>query len=206
MRHTIRRLALLLAALAVAAPAWAGAPTEQVRQYSDQVQKILDNPALRSTDKRAAVRKVAIEIFDVNETAKRALGRHWQARTPGERDEFVHLFADLLERTYISKIDLYGGERLRYTSEAIEGEFATVRARIVTNKGTEIPVEARMLKRADQWLIYDIAIENVSLIANYRTQFDRIIRTASYEELVRKLKENREQFLNERPTRSGRAS
>jgi phospholipid transport system substrate-binding protein len=118
----------------------------------------------------------------------------------------VHLFADLLERTYISKIDLYGGERLRYTSEAIEGEFATVRARIVTNKGTEIPVEARMLKRADQWLIYDIAIENVSLIANYRTQFDRIIRTASYEELVRKLKENREQFLNERPTRSGRAS
>jgi phospholipid transport system substrate-binding protein len=204
MRHTIRRLALLLAALAVAAPAWGGAPTEQVRRYTDQVQKIVEDPALRNKDKRAAVRKVAGEVFDVNETARRALGPHWQARTPAERDEFVHLFADLLERTYIAKIDLYG--RLKYTGEAIDGEFAVVRAKIITTKGAEVPVEARMLKRTDHWLIYDISIENVSLIANYRTQFDRIIRTASYEELVRKLKENRDQFLNERPTESGRAS
>jgi phospholipid transport system substrate-binding protein len=187
-------------------PAWAGAPTDQVRQYTDQVQKILEDPALRSVDKRAAVRKVAIEIFDVNETARRALGTHWQARNAAERDEFVQLFADLLERTYISKIDLYGGERLRYTSEAIDGEFAIVRAKVVTAKGTEVPVEARMLKRSDHWLIYDITIENVSLIGNYRTQFDRIIRTASFQELVRKLKENRNQFLNEKPAASGRAS
>jgi phospholipid transport system substrate-binding protein len=193
-------------ALAVTAPAWAGAPTEQVRQYTDHVQKILEDPALRSADKRAAVRKVAIEIFDVNETARRALGPHWQARTASERNEFVQLFADLLERTYISKIDLYRGERLRYTAEAIDGEFATVRAKVVTNKGTEVPVEARMLKRGDQWLIYDIAIENVSLISNYRTQFDRIIRTASFGELVRRLKENRDQFLNERPAQAGRTS
>jgi phospholipid transport system substrate-binding protein len=193
-------------ALAVTVPAWAGAPTEQVRQYTDHVQKILEDPALRSADKRAAVRKVAIEIFDVNETARRALGPHWQARTASERNEFIQLFADLLERTYISKIDLYRGERLRYTAEAIDGEFATVRAKVVTNKGTEVPVEARMLKRGDQWLIYDIAIENVSLISNYRTQFDRIIRTSSFGELVRKLKENRDQFLNERPAQAGRTS
>jgi phospholipid transport system substrate-binding protein len=206
MRHPIRLLAAVLAMLAITVPAWAGAPTEQVRLYTDQVQKILEDPAMRSADKRAAVRKVAVEIFDVTETAKRALGRHWQARTQGERDEFVHLFADLLERTYISKIDLYGGERLRYTSEAVDGEFATVRAKVITTKGTEVPVEARMLKRGDHWLIYDITIENVSLIGNYRTQFDRIIRTASFQELVRKLKENREQFLNEKPAASGRAS
>ena len=206
MRYPVRLLAAVLAALAVGVPAWAGAPTNQVRQYTDQVQKILEDPALRSADKRAAVRKVAIEIFDVNETAKRALGRHWQARNAAERDEFIQLFADLLERTYISKIDLYGGERLRYTSEAIDGEFAIVRAKVVTAKGTEVPVEARMLKRDDHWLIYDITIENVSLIGNYRTQFDRIIRTASFQELVRKLKENRNQFLNEKPAASGRAS
>jgi phospholipid transport system substrate-binding protein len=206
MRHPVRLLAAVLAILAVTVPAWAGAPTDQVRQYTDQVQKILEDPALRSADKRAAVRKVAIEIFDVNETAKRALGLHWQARNAAERDEFVQLFADLLERTYISKIDLYGGERLRYTSEAIDGEFAIVRAKVVTAKGTEVPVEARMLKRSDHWLIYDITIENVSLIGNYRTQFDRIIRTASFQELVRKLKENRNQFLNEKPAASGRAS
>jgi phospholipid transport system substrate-binding protein len=206
MRHSVRLLTAAIVTLAVAVPAWAGPPTEQVRQYTDQVQKILEDPGLRSADKREAVRKVAIEIFDVNETAKRALGRHWQARTPGERDEFVHLFADLLERTYISKIDLYGGERLRYTSEAVDGEFATVRAKVITNKGTEVPVEARLLKRGEQWLIYDITIENVSLIGNYRTQFDRIIRTASFQELVRKLKENRDQFLNEKPAQSGRTS
>jgi phospholipid transport system substrate-binding protein len=206
MRYPVRLLAAALAALAVTVPAWAGAPTDQVRQYTDQVQKILEDPALRSVDKRAAVRKVAIEIFDVNETAKRALGLHWQARNAAERDEFVQLFADLLERTYISKIVLYGGERLRYTSEAIDGEFAIVRAKVVTAKGTEVPVEARMLKRSDHWLIYDITIENVSLIGNYRTQFDRIIRTASFQELVRKLKENRNQFLNEKPAASGRAS
>lgn len=200
------RFAAGLMALAVTAPAWAGAPTEQVRQYTDHVQKILEDPALRTADKRAAVRKVAIEIFDVNETARRALGPHWQARTASERNEFVQLFADLLERTYISKIDLYRGERLRYTAEAIDGEFATVRAKVVTNKGTEVPVEARMLKRGDQWLIYDIAIENVSLISNYRTQFDRIIRTASFADLVRRLKENRDQFLNERPAQAGRTS
>jgi phospholipid transport system substrate-binding protein len=206
MRHSVRLLTAAIVTLAVAVPAWAGPPTEQFRQYTDQVQKILEDPAMRSADKRAAVRKVAVEIFDVTETAKRALGRHWQARTQGERDEFVHLFADLLERTYISKIDLYGGERLRYTSEAVDGEFATVRAKVITNKGTEVPVEARLLKRGEQWLIYDIAIENVSLIGNYRTQFDRIIRTASFQELVRKLKENRDQFLNEKPAQSGRTS
>ena len=207
MRHPVRLLAAVLAALAVTVPAWAGAPTNQVRQYTDQVQKILEDPALRSADKRAAVRKVAIEIFDVNETARRALGTHWQARNAAERDEFVQLFADLLERTYISKIDLYGGERLRYMSETIDGEFAIVRAKVVTVKGTEVPVEARMLKRGgDHWLIYDITIENVSLIGNYRTQFDRIIRTASFQELVRKLKENRDQFLNDKPAASGRRS
>jgi phospholipid transport system substrate-binding protein len=187
--------------LALAVVAHAGGPTEQVRTYTDQVQKILDDPALRQADKRAAVRKAAIEVFDVTETAKRALGRHWQGRTPAEREEFVQLFADLLERTYIHKIDLYGGERLQYTNEVVEGDRAVVRAKVVTRQGTEIPVEARMLRHGDRWQIYDIAIENVSLIANYRSQFDRIIRTSSYQELVNRLKTRREEFLQEERSR-----
>jgi phospholipid transport system substrate-binding protein len=207
MYRSVLRLAVVLSTVLVAVSvAWAGAPTEQVRQYTDQVVKILENPQLRSADKRAAVRKVAIEIFDVNETAKRALGPHWQTRSGAERDEFVNLFADLLERTYISKIDLFGGERLRYTTESVDGDFAVVRAKVVTNKGIEVPVEARMLKRGDHWLIYDITIQNISLIANYRTQFDRIIRTSSYQDLVRRLRENREQFLNDKAAPAGRAS
>ena len=206
MRQTVRLACSIVVALAVIGTAWAGAPTDQVKQYTDQVVRILENPQLKTGDKRAAVRKVADEIFDVNETARRALGRHWQSLSPADREEFVQLFADLLERTYISKIDFYGGERLKYVSENIDGDFAVVRARVVTNKGTEIPVEARMLKRADHWLIYDITIENVSLIGNYRTQFDRIIRTASFQELVRKLKDNRDQFLNEKPAQTGRSA
>jgi phospholipid transport system substrate-binding protein len=206
-RCVVRVAAAVLMIVVGVGVAWAGAPTEQVRQYTDQVVKILENPELRSADKRAAVRKAAIEIFDVNETARRALGTHWQARSASERDEFVRLFADLLERTYISKVDLFGGEQLRYTTESVDGDFAIVRAKVITKKGNEIPVEARLMRHGEQqWLIYDISVANVSLIANYRTQFDRIIRTSSYQDLVRKLRDNRDQFLNEKAAPSGRTS
>lgn len=189
------RLLVLALCLTCATPAWAGSsPTDQLREYTDQVLKVLEDPALRALDRRSAVRKIAQEVFDLNETAKRALARHWQARTPAEREEFTHLFADLLERTYISRIDQYGGERVRYLSETIDGDRAVVRARVLTKKGSEVPVESRLLHRGDRWLIYDVLIENVSLIANYRAQFDRIIRTSSYEELVRRLKTKREEF------------
>ena len=178
------------------APAWAG-PTDQLREYTDQVIKALDDPALARGDRRAAVRKIAHEAFDATETARRVLARHWQARTPAERDEFTQLFADLLERTYIARLDEYGGERIRYVSESVDGELATVRARIVTRTGIEVPVESRMVLRGERWLIYDVLIENVSLVANYRSQFDRIVRSSSYEELVRRLKQKRDEFLND---------
>jgi len=187
MRY-IMKTVVIGALLLIAGPAWAGAPTDQLREYTDKVIKVLDDPALASTDRRAAVRKVALEAFDSTETAKRVLARHWQARTPTERDEFIQLFGELLERTYITRISEYGGERIKYVGESIDGEMATVRARIITKKGTEVPVESRMLRHGDRWLIYDVVIENVSLIANYRSQFDRIVRTSSYEELVRRLK------------------
>jgi phospholipid transport system substrate-binding protein len=188
---------LVLVVLVDVTHAAAGAPTDQVRQYTDQVLKLLEDPNVQGADRRAAVRKAAIEIFDVQETAKRALGRHWQARTPAEREEFVQLFADLLERTYINKIDIYRGEKLVYTNEAIDGEYATVRARVVTKQRGDIPVDAKMIRRGDRWLIYDISVENISLISNYRAQFDRIIRSASYQDLVTRLKTKREEFLQE---------
>jgi phospholipid transport system substrate-binding protein len=195
----------LLLAIAVAvtgwgppAQVWAGPPTDQARQYTDQVRTVLENQTLPPADRRAAVRKIAVEIFDVAETAKRALGRHWQSRTAPERQEFTELFADLLESTYISRIDQYGGERLTYVSESIDGDYAVVRAKIVRPQGAEVPVEARMLRRGDRWLIYDVTIEGISLVSNYRSQFDRIIRTSSYEELVKRLRTKRDEFLNEK--------
>ena len=184
---------------------WAG-PTDQLREYTDQVIKVLDDPALARQDRRAAVRKIAHEAFDLGETAKRALARHWQARTPAEREEFTQLFADLLERTYISRIAEYGGEKIRYVGESVDGDLASVRARIVTKNGTEVGVESRMNRRGERWLIYDVLIENASLINNYRSQFDRIVRSSSYEELVKRLKDKRDEFINQSPPRAGRTS
>ena len=200
-----RPLIPLLAVLLVAPgpSAWAGPATDQLRTYTDQVQKIVQNPAMTLQERREAVRSVAEQVFDVNETAQRALGQHWQQRTPAEREEFVKLFANLLEQTYISRIDEYGGEKLTYVSEQLDGDRGVVRARITTKNGTEVPVESRMLLKGNRWLIYDILIENLSLISNYRSQFDRVIRTASYEELVKRL-QTKGAFLNEKATKTPR--
>lgn len=150
--------------------------------------RILDDPALTTPQRRAEIRAIALEAFDVAEAARRALGPHWPRRTPAERAEFQELFQTLLERGYLSRIGEYGGERVQYVGERIDGDYAVVRAQIVTQKGTQVPVEARVLRHGERWQMYDVLIENVSLVASYRSQFDRVIRTSSYEELVRRLK------------------
>ena len=147
------------------------------------------DPALDQTQRRTEIRAIALEAFDVGEAARRALGPHWPKRSPSERQEFIGLFQGLLERGYLARIGEYGGESVQYLGERIEGQYATVRALIVTLKGTQVPVEARVLRRDDRWRMYDVLIENVSLVASYRSQFDRVIRTSSFEELVRRLKD-----------------
>ncbi|PYN75797.1 MAG: organic solvent tolerance ABC transporter substrate-binding protein [Candidatus Rokuibacteriota bacterium] len=170
----------------------AGAPTEQLREHVDQVIKMLQRPELqgdgKTTERRTAVRKIANNIFDFQETAKRSLGRHWQARTPAERDEFTQLFSDLLEHAYIGKIDRYSGENVNYVGESVEGDQATVRTKILTKQGSEVPVDYRLLREGAQWRVYDVVIEGVSLIANYRTQFNKIIQTSSFNDLIAKMK------------------
>jgi phospholipid transport system substrate-binding protein len=188
----------LIVTLALAAPpgTLAGEPTDQLKAQVDRVLKLLDDPTLKDKpkDKRVAVRQIAEDIFDFPETAKRSLGRHWAARTPAERDEFVKLFGDLLERSYISKIELYGGEKIQYVSDKIEGELASVQSKLVTKTGTDVPIEYRMLKKGERWLVYDVIIEGVSLVSNYRTQFNKIIQTSSYAELVKKMKSRQEEM------------
>ena len=181
-----------LLVLVAAGGAWAGAPTDQLRGAIDRVIKTLDNPALKGDSKvgerRTAVRKIANDIFDFGEIARRSLGRHWQGRTDKEREEFISLFGDLLERSYISKIELYGGEKILYTNERMDGEVAVVSTKVITKNGTEVPIDYRLLRRGDRWLVYDISIEGVSLVSNYRTQFNKIIQTTSYGELVKKMR------------------
>jgi len=179
--------------------ALAGVPSDQLRGQIDRVIKVLEDPELKkeghAKDRRAAVRKIANDIFDFSETARRSLGRHWQGRTPAERDEFVQLFSDLLERSYISKIETYGGEKIAYLGDSIEGEQAKVQTKLVTKGGGEIPIEYRMHKKGDRWLVYDVVIEGVSLVANYRTQFNKIIQTSSFQELVNKMKNKQQELM-----------
>ena len=191
--------ALLPAVLAGPQRVWAGVPTDQLRAQIDKAVKILEDPELKKkpVERRTAVRQVANDIFDFSETAKRSLARHWAPRTQAERDEFVSLFSDLLERTYIGKNELYGGEKNQFVGETVEGEGAVVRTKLVTRQGTEIPIDYRMLHRGDKWLVYDVVIEGVSLISNYRTQFNKIITTSSFQELMKKMKTKQEEFIGE---------
>jgi phospholipid transport system substrate-binding protein len=168
----------------------AGPPTDQLKQRVDEVIRVLDDPSLKAqpAQRHAAIRKIAENIFDYPNTARRALGTHWNARTPEERKEFVALFADLLDRAYLSKIDLYQGEKVRYTNEAVDGDEVTVKTMLLTPRGTSIPVDYRMHLVDGRWLVYDVIIEGVSLVSSYRQQFNKIIVTESYPSLLQKLR------------------
>jgi phospholipid transport system substrate-binding protein len=192
--------AVAAAALAVAVAAEAGAPTDQLRSSIDRVIKVLEDPALKTEakmqERRTALRQVANETFDFKETAKRALGRHWQGLSAQDREEFSTLFADLLEMAYVGRIEQYSGEKITYAGEAVDpgGDLATVRSRFNLKTGSDVPVDYRMLKRGDRWLVYDVSVEGISLVANYRSQFNKVIETSSYQELVKRLKARGEEF------------
>ena len=188
--YTVVISSLLALTLATAVPVTAGEPTDQIRQRVDEVVRVLEDPALLSkpVERHAAVRKIAEEIFDYPDTARRALGPHWNPRTPQEKQEFIRLFAELLDRAYIGKIELYQGEKVRYGGDSINGDDAIVKTRIVTKKGSEVPVDYRLHLKDGRWLVYDVVIEGVSLVSNYRTQFNKIVQTESYQALVQKLK------------------
>jgi phospholipid transport system substrate-binding protein len=199
MRYFTVALAFMLVLQAPRAEA--GAPTDQLKRHVDEVIGVLDDASTKSQParRRAAVRKVAEDVFDYPETARRALGPHWSARTPEEQREFVAIFADLLDHAYLSKIDVYQGEKVQYTGETVDGDQATVKTTLVIPKGTSIPIDYRMHRVNDRWRVYDVVIEGVSLVANYRTQFNRIVRSESYQALVQKLRDRQVQ-----PAASGR--
>lgn len=198
-------IAVLLGLVAAAAPAQAGVPTDQLRGATDRVLKLLQDPELkqpaRTEERRKQIRAVANEIFDWQETGKRALARHWQGRTPQQRQEFSQLFADLIERSYVGKLELYSGERIVYAGDAGEGDQATVRTKLITKSNTEIPIDYRMQKEGDRWRVYDVTIEGVSLVGNYRSQFNRIIQQSGFDELMKKLKTKQDELVFEEAER-----
>src|SRR5215467_7226262 len=188
IRRVVAAVVVVLASLA-SDPTEAGPPTDQVKNRVDRVIKILDDPQMkpeaRTADRRAAIRTIAYELFDFAEISQRSLARYWQPRTPAEREEFVQLFGDLLAYSYASKIEIYSGEKILYVGELLDGDLATVRTRIVTKQETQIPVDYRLMRKGDQWRAYDVLIEGVSLVGNYRTQFNAVIHRTSYADLVK---------------------
>ena len=189
-------VAWLLVASAVAAPA--AAPREVVQSAVDRVLAAIQraemesNPApaprLAMEQRRIEIRRVATELFDFDEISRRALSRHWTARTTAEQAEFVRLFTDLLERTYIGRIESYSGEKIVYLGESVDGGFATVRSKVTTSRRGESPLDYRLHVRDGRWKVYDVLIDHVSFVSTYRSEFDRIIQKESYASLVGRLR------------------
>jgi len=139
--------------------------------------------------RRSELRRAAEELFDFGEMSRRALARHWSERSSQEREEFVRLFTDLLERSYLSKIENWSGEKVLFVSETIDGDYAAVRSKIVTVRKQEVPVEYRLYRAGQRWQVYDVLFEGVSFIATYRSQFNRIIQASSFAGLMDKMRE-----------------
>ncbi|MGH7386566.1 MAG: MlaC/ttg2D family ABC transporter substrate-binding protein [Candidatus Rokuibacteriota bacterium] len=167
-------------------------PTQVVQTATEQVLQIVQDAELAAPvgrdRRRVEVRRIADRLFDFPEMSRRALARHWRERTPQEQGEFVAVFKQLLGRAYIGRLESYAGEQIVYLGEHVDGEFATVRSKIVTGRGAEIPVDYRLHQVGARWVVYDVAVSGVSFVANYRGQFDKIIRTSSYQVLMRDLK------------------
>ena len=184
---------LLLLALVPARDAGAGPPTDQLRDGVDRVVRILRDPELRgdaqTSQRRTAVSKIAGEIFDFDDMARRALGQHWEPRTPTERVEFVRLFTEVIQRAYMAKVDQYAAATsMVFRGETVDGDYAVVQTTIPLSNGRVMPLDYRMRLARDRWQVYDLTIDGISLVANYRAQFNQVIRSTSYAVLVTKLK------------------
>jgi phospholipid transport system substrate-binding protein len=179
---------LILNLLAGTAVAWAGPPTEIARQVIERALEALNDPSSTGEARRQKVKRIVDPYFDYQEMAKRSLGPTWGKLNPGQRQEFVRLFAQLLEASYSDKIEKYAQRvKIDYTGEILDGDVAEVRT-VVVRTNDRIPLNYRLLNEDGTWKVYDVVIEGVSLVSNYRSQFSRIIHESSYAELVRRLK------------------
>ena len=171
----------------------AGVPGDQVRQTTDKLLAILKDPQLKGeskkSERRHKLKEVLYQRFDFTEMAQRSLGSEWRRRRPEEQKEFVKLFTDLLERAYLDKIESYSGENFQYLKEREDdNNYAQVDTKIVDNKGQEFSISYRLYNMKGDWKVYDVVIENVSIVNNYRAQFNRVLASSSYEELVNRMK------------------
>jgi len=188
--------AWIMVAGAVAAPAMG--PRETVESAVGRVVSLLQDadaprtesatPSRQAADKRAEMRKIARDLFDFEEVTRRTLSRHWAARSADEKAEFVALFTELLERSYVTRVEAYAGESISYIGEAVDAGYATVRSKVLTDRRSEIALDYRLHLRDGRWRVYDLQIDGVSFVSTYRSQFDRIIQAESYSALLERMR------------------
>jgi phospholipid transport system substrate-binding protein len=178
--------------LAMSVPAFAGAPLDRVQSAVATVIGIVTRPDLKGPSqvvtRRAMLRNAADSFFDFREMANGALGYHRAIPSESESAEFLALFTELLERCYLTSIENYAGERVIYLSETVTDDYATVRSKIVTTRGAEISLDYRLRKSSAGWFAVDVALENISLVANYRQQINRVLRTTSFATLLERMR------------------
>ena len=196
--HKLAAVAVLVAAV-VAGPVGAQATvTDEVKKTVDEVVRIVSDKEMKKPQndaKRRKALKAAIgSIFDYGEMARRSLGVHWKEITPAQQKEFVSLFETLLENSYAGKIEAYNQEKIVYEQETVDGDYAEVRSRVISAKRDEYSLDYRLLNKGGHWKVYDVVIEGVSLVSNYRSQFNRIITNQGYGELLKKLKAKSEEI------------
>jgi phospholipid transport system substrate-binding protein len=171
----------------------AGAPGDQVRQTVDKLLAILKDPRLKQegkkNERREELKKVIYQRFDFTEMARRSLGPEWRHHTPEEQKEFVQLFTDLLERVYLQRIESYNDQKVRFLNEREDSSSAQVDTKIVDNKGQEFSVNYLLDNVNGDWKVYDVVIEDISLVNNYRAQFSHVLASSSYQELVHRMKD-----------------
>jgi phospholipid transport system substrate-binding protein len=189
--RSVARTVSLVVGLVVAVPAAAGPPTDTLRHHIDRLFTALADPELKgvtnATRRHRLLRTYADEALDFQEAARRSLGTHWDARTPEERAHFVQLFTALIDHAYLRRLS-YNGERVVYGGESVTGNEAVVRARALSSNGSPTPVQFQMIRDgAGTWRVYDVSFEGMSLVGSYRAQFTKILRAASYAELVTRL-------------------
>lgn len=174
-------------------------PGEVVVTTIDHGIKILEDPSMQGFDKyqerKDKLWTILTPVFDFETTSKRALGHHWKARTDKEREEFISVFTKVLRDIYLGKTDSYSGGEFIYIREIVKGKRGKVQTNFITSDGKKVVVDFSMHFTQNTWKVYDITIEGVSMVGNYRTQFNAILAKSPFEELMQKLYDKRDEFV-----------
>jgi phospholipid transport system substrate-binding protein len=188
-------LACLTGILILLSPSllWADKSMDEIRGVVTKAIQILKEPGMKSNDQRKEIvgrlEKIVDPVFDFREMAKRSLGIHWRDLTPQERQEFVPLFKDFLNKIYVGKLGLYNGGKVLFTGETVGTNYAEVDTQVGARNGDQVPVVYMLKRMGGDWKVYDVVVDNVNIDNNYRSQFDRVIYSSSYQELVKRIKQ-----------------